>query len=329
MTNKEYHMVNKCPIHINSHDDVIKALTDEQFYVRPVNQKVPKILEGSLAGNVFASLVRMRDDQLQTKIKLAIINSIDQYDVSLLSQQTFTVAKILTLNLKNTQQLNQFIADVPICVIAGLFQISERHWPELVNYVRSFIDDVILNPQEERVQQADLATKYLFHIIKKSEGGLLQNLRLGFKQQGIEDDFLVLSNCIGLFFQTADGTSGLLGQMLIHYSDLKSAPEDILTEVLSQNPPIKFTKRFPNKETKLTGHAITEEDTLLLDLKTEQGSVPFGLGEHQCPGSEWAKAISLAAFNYLRSLPLNSSLFTDYRWKELGNAAIPIFYDKE
>lgn len=319
----------KCPIHFNDFDDICMIMEHEQFRVRPLNQRVPPAIKDTLAGLVFSDLVRMRDDDLHTGIKQALINTINYYDNKFIYQQTLQVAKIISPKIASLKQLNYFIQTIPICLIASLFEVPAHKWAVLVEKVRDFIDFVILAPSHEAKERAESATQYLFHMIKNCHGHLLQNLRSEFKQHHIDEDRLSISNGIGLFFQTADGTSGLLGQMLVSYADNNISPEKIVADILAQTPPIKQTKRFSEQNLMWREKIINQDDLIILNLKSTTDSLPFGLGKHVCPGSEWAKTIAITAFNYLKDMQLDYDWFKSYCWKTSANATIPEFYIKK
>ncbi|WP_340618983.1 hypothetical protein [Xenorhabdus entomophaga] len=189
---------------------------------------------------------------------------------------------------------------------------------------REFFDCIISNEDKQKTIESIAASEYLYTQVEKSSGILLTKLTEIFLIHNISDKHVVISNAIGFFFQASDSTTGLLGKMLIRHQGSKNINGmDILNEILNQEPPIKNTRRF---KTEQGSHS---NDTLLvIPLKTEEGTLPFGYGSHRCPGEIWGKTIALAAFEFLISLPVPDLFIAHYQWRDSPNASVPefIFY---
>lgn len=111
---------------------------------------------------------------------------------------------------------------------------------------------------------------------------------------------IINSNLLGFFFQTLDGTSGLIG----------------LTLLESQLLSIKNTRRF------------LENEMIVVPLQDDEESLPFGIGSHQCPGKLWAKTIVKTIVQYLMELPIQKEWLQNYEWKASMNANVPLFISK-
>ncbi|PHM46806.1 hypothetical protein Xmir_03846 [Xenorhabdus miraniensis] len=75
--------------------------------------------------------------------------------------------------------------------------------------------------------------------------------------------------------------------MLIRYQESKKVKgKDILNEILNQEPPIKNTRRFKTEQ----GSHLNDK-LIVIPLKTEKGTLPFGYGSHRCTGEIWGKLL--------------------------------------
>ncbi|MDC9612434.1 hypothetical protein PSI19_00760 [Xenorhabdus khoisanae] len=186
---------------------------------------------------------------------------------------------------------------------------------------REFFDCITSNGDKQKTIESIVASEYLYTQVENVSGILLTKLTESFLIQNISDKHVVISNAIGFLFQASDSTTGLLGKMLIRHKKSKNIKGiDILNEVLDQEPPIKNTRRF---KTGQGNHS--NEKLIVIPLKTEEGTLPFGYGSHRCPGEIWGKTIALAAFEFLISLPLPDLFIAHYQWRDSPNASVPEF----
>ncbi|MDC9622124.1 hypothetical protein PSI22_10855 [Xenorhabdus sp. XENO-7] len=310
----------ECPMKFKTLQEVKVILSDKTFTVRPKSANVPKEIEASCAGEIFSSLVRMRDDNEHEKLKIAVTQTLESFTEQEIYQNTLFVAKILYKKINSAESLTKFNYALSIYVIGHFLGIKNQEWKELVNKVIDFIQCISPSGDKQRITESIIASEYLYVQLEYASGVLLNKLKEKCLMQNITNKHVVISNAIGFFFQVSDSTTGLLGQMLIEYKKGYNNGVKILDEVLKREPPIKNTRRFKTEQ----GDS-SSETLIVAPLRTKEGTLPFGYGHHRCPGEIWGRTIALAAFDFLTSLPNIDSLIEFYQWRYLPNAMIPEF----
>ncbi|AOM39353.1 hypothetical protein [Xenorhabdus hominickii] len=302
----------------------IKSIfSDKSFTVRPKSEPVPKEIENSCAGDIFSALVRMRDGCEHERLKVAVMQALNHFTEQEIYQTTLIVAKILYRDKKihSAESLTTFNYALPICVIGYFLGIPQNKWENLVTNAREFFKCIIYNGDRNNITNSILASKYLYTQLNNSSGILLNKLTKTCLVQGIDDKHIVISNAIGFFFQVSDGTTGLLGKLLIRYGKSKEKNGvKFLDEILSNDPPINNTRRFTIEN----GNNPIEK-LMTLTLKANEGTLPFGYGNHCCPGEIWGKTIALSAFDFLISQPIPDLFISCYQWKNSPNTSVPEF----
>lgn len=273
-------------------------LQDMTYKVRPQNEDVPKLFQGLFIGEVFGTLVRMNDGEHHHILKLAVSQALDHFDEQYIQQQTEQVIQSSKIMIDSPEMLTQAIQTWPIMVIAE--QMGLYVDDELLKHVEIFVN-CMSNPfLEENVHNGNESVMWLYQRIQSANGPLKQQLVKQCAKQNITDLLIINSNLLGFFFQTLDGTSGLIG----------------LTLLESKLLAIKNTRRF------------LENEMVVLPLQDDGESLAFGVGAHCCPGKLWAKVISQTIVQYLTQLPIQKKWLQNYEWKVSMNANVPLFISK-
>jgi len=284
-----------CPFKSDILRNTVNILQDMTYKVRPQNEDVPKLFQGLLIGEVFGTLVRMNDGEHHRILKLAVSQALDHFDEQYIQQQTEQVIQSSKIMIDSPEMLTQAIQTWPIMVIAE--QIGLYVDDELLKHVEIFVN-CMSNPfLEENIHNGNESAMWLHQRIQLANGSLKQQLIEHCAKQNITDSLIINSNLLGFFFQTLDGTSGLIGLTLLEL------------QLLS----IKNTRRFLGDE------------MVVLPLQDDEESLPFGAGAHCCPGTLWAKVITATVIRYLKQLPIQKEWLQNYEWKASMNANVPLF----
>ncbi|MGL4675465.1 MAG: hypothetical protein ACRCXK_11465 [Wohlfahrtiimonas sp.] len=287
-----------CPFKSDILQNTVNILQDETYKVRPQNEVVPKLFQGLFIGEVFGALVRMNDGEQHRILKLAVSQALDYFDEQYIQQQAEQVIQASKIVIDSPEMLTQAIQTWPIMVIAE--QIGLYTDDEFLQHVNNFVN-CMSNPfLEEKIQKGNESAIWLYQHVQSANGPLKQQLVEQCAKQNITDSLITNSNLLGFFFQTLDGTSGLIG----------------LTLLESQLLAIKNTRRFLANE------------MVVLSLQDDGESLAFGAGAHCCPGKLWAKVISQTVVQYLTQLPIQKEWLQNYEWKVSMNANVPLFISK-
>lgn len=287
-----------CPFHSTVLQNTVNILQDTTYKVRPKDEAVPKLFQGLFIGEVFSALVRMNDGEHHYVLKLVLSQALNHFDEEYIQQQTEQVIKDSNMIIDSSEMLMQAIQILPIMVIARQMGMYANN--ELMKHVKKFVH-CMSNPHlEENIQSGNESTIWLYQQVQMANGPLKRPLVTQCTQQNILDTLIINSNLLGFFFQTLDGTSGLIG----------------LTLLESQLLPIKNTRRF------------LENELIVVPLQDDEESLPFGIGLHQCLGKLWAKTIVKTIVQYLMELPIQKEWLQNYEWKVSMNANVPLFISK-
>ncbi|TQI79755.1 cytochrome P450 [Serratia fonticola] len=313
-----------CPFSVASKQAVQEALSHRHLGVRPPDEPVPTALLATPAQPIFAAMVRMRDDAVQSELKAAITRALATFSDDDIRQTTRDVAARLAADLVTAEQLTRFNYALSIGVLAAFLGIPYPDCPDLVDEVLDFVRCIAPGGSAEQMTRGAIAAGKLQSRMAWAEGPLFHSLC-----QQIGDRSLAVANAIGLFFQACEGTAGLIGQTLLMRKECSQTAEDPISRVLQQTPPIQTTRRFALQDTRLDGQPLLAGQGVLVHLKTPEASFAFGYGVHQCPGERWARIIAAAGIDYLSVLDSKPELLSHFRWRASQNARVPEFFTAE
>lgn len=287
-----------CPFKSDILENTAKILQNDSYSVRSHNEAVPKLFQGLFIGEIFGALVRMNDGKNHHALKRAISLTLNSFTEQDIQQQTEQVIKDARIIIHSPETLTRAMQVWPIMVIAK--QIGICADDEVIKHVKQFVN-YMSNPNlEKNILSGNESTVWLYQRIEVANSPLKQRLVEQCAKQGITNSLIINSNLLGFFFQTLDGTSGLIG----------------LTLLESKLLAIKNTRRYLGNE------------MIVLPLQDNEESLPFGTGIHRCPGELWAKTITATVIQYLKQLPFQKAWIDSYSWKESLNANVPLFISK-
>lgn len=311
----------KCPFKKVSISKLKTFLNHPKYSVRPKKVLIPKRIQNTFLGDVFSKLIRMRDDIDRVKVKHALSQSLNRYSYDDIFKITQDIAeqsfsKPVTANL-----LNSFLATLPIYVLGTLLGYKPEQWQQLANDARNFSCSILsLDPSLSEISAQIESAERLYSQIEAQQGELFILFSQYAQQNQINDNSLLISNLMGLFFQVSDGTTGLIGLTLIDAQKRTGqAIVELVENVLNKTPPIKQTKRFIAQN--------NFDDEIIVPLSAQDGTLPFGYGEHCCPGEHIAKAMTCGAVEFILQQDIKDHYFEHYTWQVSANAQIPHFYD--
>ncbi|PHM46807.1 hypothetical protein [Xenorhabdus miraniensis] len=165
----------QCPFNFKTLHEVKIVLSEPSFTVRPKSAPIPKEIEASCAGAIFASLVRMRDDSQHDKLKMAVIQALDFFTEREIYQTTLIVEEILykKKEINSAELLTLFNYALPICVIGYFISIHHSEWETLVIKSREFFDCIISNGDKQKIIELIVASEYLYAQVENVSGILL------------------------------------------------------------------------------------------------------------------------------------------------------------
>jgi cytochrome P450 len=312
------------------------VFADPTLRVRPAAEPVPAALHGTMAGQIFAALVRMRDDVQHVPLKLAVQSALTAFASEAIQNSVQLVANRLAPTTPHSAaELTRLLYALPSAVLGYWFGIAETEWHALAAEVQAFVRCIAPGGTPEEITAGCAAAERLEQRLRgqlTKPGPLLQRLSGELEAAGLPDpDWLLVANAIGLLFQACEGCAGLMGLALLQVQQEPAlSSHEVLERVLHQLPPIQNTRRFAAEAVELAACPLQAGDSVLVLLSAPdpdgQAALAFGHGRHACPGERWAKLIAQGGLDHLRQTGLNPELLQHHQWRRSLNARVPEFY---
>lgn len=316
---------------------VTAVLTSERCRVRPPAEPVPAALVGSLAGDVFARLVRMNDGPPHEMVKPALATALHALAAGGMVDRARVAARRLAGELEPAAaptRLRDFALHLPVYVVAGLFGLRDEDLPGTAGWTGDFAAGLAPGASAEVVARASSAAGHLRDVLRArvaghagTESGLLGILVGAATQARVAPD-TIAANAIGFLFQSYEATAALIANTL---SALGAHPESrarvagdlaalraVVREVARWDAPVQNTRRFVAKAGIVSGQLMKEGDAILVLLaaanrdptanaephrfdvtRSAPVTLTFGIGPHACPGEALATAIATAGVHEL------------------------------
>jgi cytochrome P450 len=304
--------------------------------VRPVAEPVPAALPGITAGQIFAALVRMRDDAQHAPLKLAVQSALTAFASEEVQNSVQLVAnRLAPAAPPSAAELTHWLYALPSAVLGHWFGIAESEWHALTDEVLAFVRCIAPGGTAADITAGCAAAERLeqrLHEQLTKPGPLLQRLAGELDAAGLpERNDLLIANAIGLLFQACEGCAGLMGLALLQTQEQPAlSSHEALERVLHQLPPIQNTRRFAAEAVELAACPLQAGESVLVLLSAPdsagRAALAFGHGRHACPGERWAKLIAQGGLDYLRQAGLNPALLQRYQWRRSLNARVPEFH---
>ncbi|MBK6006340.1 hypothetical protein JJB11_09580 [Ramlibacter ginsenosidimutans] len=283
---------------------VQQALNDVRLRVRPLEEPVPRALQGRPAGEVFALLVRMNDGDFHARHRPQVEAAASSWSAAAVAQ----AAEAATRDLAGRCDPNALLSAIPVQAMARLLGVPHAQRNATVDWVHAFVQGIAAGASAEALDRADVAAVALME----------QGEREGLSR-------VDAANRIALMQQALDATAGLLGNAVraVLVSGTDEDAGEIAARTAHQDPAVHNTRRFAATQIELGGERISAGDALVLVLVP---ACPFGAGPHACPGERIALQIASSALRTLQSLEPLSQIFGAVRgYRPLPNARIPVF----
>lgn len=343
---------------------VSEVLANRSCHVRPVDERVPKPIAGSPAGDVFSHLIRMNDGAEHDCRRIAVRRALSTVDLETLQVRTRKIATALAIkhDLRHAGAWASWASEVPVYTVADLLGFSETELPAIAAWVTDFVACLSPSSTEDRLLAAGSAAQTLLERFKGllqaapgRQGSLINRIRQEARMAGWDNSHALLANAIGLLSQTYDATAGLIGNSIVALlrqhgvlDAVLAAPvrvEAMVLEVSRFDPPVQNTRRFVAEPTSIAGielnagaailvvlaaasrdpSANPSPDQFLLDRENRR-TFGFGNGVHACPGQAIACAIATAAIKELLTvLPALSCTNIGWTYRPSVNGRIPLF----
>lgn len=315
--------------------DVRAVFADPAARVRPVNLPVPPHLVGTVAGGVFARLVRMTDTDTRASLKFALdaaVASIGTATLDTFCHEALSHGAAIT-SRPDAEVADWMMSTLPTLVVARAIGVPLDELEGLDAAAGAVAAAFAPGQPTVDPSSADAAAMMLLAVVD----GAMDNrtgIAARFVARAVDaDPDDVLANLVGLFFQNFDATAGLIGNMLAAPVDPTSSGEtaDATAEhTLRFDPPVHNTRRFVHEPAIVNGCEIGVDDTILLVLAAanRDPSAPpvfsFGDGVHLCPARSFAPRLATNAVAWMRR-HRPALVLTVAGHRPSLNARIPVF----
>lgn len=351
----------------SSAEAVTAALTSDLCRVRPTQAPVPANLLGSPAADIYRHLIRMNDGEYHQRLKSAVKASLDQVDFIRLGELSRKWAGLLLPPIQTQADLQYYVFQLPVYVIASLLGLPDQGIPEIDRWVSRFVrcfSQISTAKQIDAGKKAahELLDYFQLHIPRQRAafpGGLLSILLQEARIRGSADDNAIIANGIGFLSQAYEATAGLMGNTLLALASQPISCEQILSspdylrlivqEVLRYDPPIQNTRRFVEMDGMIAGEQVRKGETILVVLaaanrdptvnpnphefdihRAHYRTFAFGTGSHACPGKILAETIAVSGIEQLLNSGFDpQSIVGPPVYRPSANARIPSWISQE
>lgn len=264
------------------------VLTSDLCRVRPLAERVPASLAGSVAADLFRYRVRVTDGEAHSRLKEAVAGALGSLDQTVVGRHAAACARPLVAKLgygDPASGITDFMFKLPLYTVASLLGFEQAELQEVASDVSRFMPCIGSISDPARVEQGKAAAPGLLARFRRllpedpakaQADGLLSNFALRASEAGQRDPDILAANALGFLTQAYEATAGLIGSTLVV---LARRPEllgrvrasggmlhDVLLEVLRYDPPIQNTRRFVVGDGVIAGAEVKTGDTILAIL---------------------------------------------------------------
>jgi cytochrome P450 len=340
---------------------VTAVLHEDGLRVRPPAEPVPGGIVGTAAGEVFGSLVRMTDGDLQRRLKQVVTEALGRVDTAAVAELAADRTRA-RLAPGGAAPLEDLMFAVPASVVAGLCGLDAGADDEAARLIGDFVQCIPASATPAQQQLAAVAAGRLQELLGPritgagagagagAGSGLLWDLVRAARRADWPGTAPLLANAIGFLSQTYDATAGLIGNTLVALSRGEAPPPTpggiarLAREVVRHDAPIQNTRRFAAGPFRHAGAEVRPGQAVLLLLaaanrdpavnpdphafrtdRTKPAVFTFGAAAHRCPGEDLAVAITAGVVGELLASGWKpSELPAEPDYRPLANARIPV-----
>lgn len=307
---------------------VRQVLLDPACRVRPIDEPVPRAIEGSAAGDVFGNLVRMLDGPRHDRLKELIARALVGCDLQRAGQLAAAATRTILRRGRHVP-FDAIMYDMPARVVALLGGMPDEPSWEAGRLIGAFAKCITGLAGPEQLGAAVNAVERLTELVSAATAspgaGLTVEMMHGAEPGAGVRDTPFIANAIGLLSQTYDATAGLIGNTLValaHHVEARLAArtdlERVVREVLRYDSPVQNTRRYAAQPVTILDVAVPKGAAILVVLaaasrdpvvnarphqfdpyRADPTLFAFGAGAHRCPGEELAVTIATAAVSTL------------------------------
>ena len=349
----------------SSAETVAAVLANPHCRVRPASEPVPKPLVGSVAGDVFGSLVRMSDGDRHRALKSAVERAFESLPLSTVERAARGQVRTFAAPDRapaDGSAVTRFAFRFPILVIAALLGVSESSSSDIADATQAFAAGLAPDADTRQRATGSAAAERLRAVLEQhasaastdTDVNLLETFRRAARAESIDEHHIV-ANALGFLFQTCDATAGLIGNSLVSLGRrpdvlerVTREPQDLsatIEEVARFDSPVQNTRRFVETAGIVAGEAMQAGDAVLVLLaaanrdpaanpdpdrfnlqRPDRRLFTFGLGAHACPGRVVAVAIAAAGVRHLLEEGVDPRpLAAAFSYRPSVNLRLPIF----
>jgi len=329
--------------------------------VRPLAEPVPLALLGSPAGEVFRRVVRMNDGKAHALGKGVLERALAGLPANRVVARTRAVASQALPKADTPADLDAWIVDTPVSVVAELLGLAPAGVPPIVASVRDFVRCLSPSSDDAQLAKASVAANTLQDSldaqrrIALADDSLMNQICHQARIANWTDDAALLANLVGLLSQTCEATAGLLANSLValasHAGLLQQVREhpdgwrQLVMETGRHDAPVQNTRRFTSMPTRIAGVDVAAGAHILLLLaaanrdaqvnerpeqfllhRPNRRSFVFSRGAHVCPGQILATEIVSTALACLFETWSETDVAAlAWTYRPSANARLPTF----
>ena len=329
--------------------------------VRPLAEPVPLALLGSSAGEILRRLVRMNDGVTHTLGKGVLERALAGLPASRVVVRARAIASQTLPRPDTFADLNAWVFDTPVSVVADLLGLTPAGIPAIVASVRDFVRCLAPSSDDAQLAKASVAASALRDTLDAQRrvalpaDSLMNRVCHQAQIANWTDDSALLANLVGLLSQTYEATAGLLGNSLVALAShagllhqVRDHPDgwrQLVLETSRHDASVQNTRRFISMPTHIAGVGLQAGDVVVLLLaaanrdpafnahpeqfllhRPDRCTFSFSRGAHACPGQALAAEIVSTALTCLFETWSEKEV-ADLAWTyhSSANARLPMF----
>lgn len=267
------------------------VLHSQDCGVRPIGEAIPKAIQGSHAGAIFAELMRMNEGDQHQAAKSALMQSLVTITSSQLLERMRCENFFLSSAPLESAALNAWIFDLPVRTMAMSLGFDAAESQILAKEIHSFIACLSALSEPAQLQEASEAAVRLRTCMERlveahhdEASSFVFTLQSSAREHGWHSHSSLIANMIGVLSQTYEATAALLGNTIVQLHQQSEwreqlqeqcASEDpiassnlaaFITEVARFDPSIHNTRRYVLRDCCIAGQELRGGETIVLLL---------------------------------------------------------------